>query len=135
MVAILVSLKSYVHISVVKSFLKIFCLSILDCMVPILLCCSCLGWLSMCHHMLLAFLVPTPLLVQTSSLPIAILTQSFDVFYGCPSKQSSGKAALGCVPSGWGKWDIKIVNGDHVSVFSTKRFHKIIIINHFSKER
>ena len=34
-------------------------------MVPLLLYCSYLGWGSICHHMLLAFLVPTPLLGQT----------------------------------------------------------------------
>ena len=76
-VAILVSLKSYVHFFVVKSVLKFFFyLWILDFMVPILLCCSCLGWGSICDHMLLAFLVPTPLLGQTS---YERLLRKFDV--------------------------------------------------------
>ena len=57
-------------------FPQFFFLWILDFMVPILLCCSCLEWGSICDHMLLAFLVPTPLLGQTS---YERLLRKFDV--------------------------------------------------------
>ena len=63
--------------------------------------------------MLLAFLVPTPLLGQTSyerllrkfdaglnksgygPLPIAILAQSFDVFYSCPVNRAQARQHWG----------------------------------------